>query len=167
MRSVLFFTWCWVAASCARVDDSPRESTLGEGTVAAELPTAPSGRRGQPPTDPSSSAVESHLFPAELVMDHQAALGLDAAQTTALRADVARAQAELVEAEWSLRRAREALAERLSSEHVDEASAMTAADRVIEAENTIKRIHLRLLVRIKNRLTPTQQARLTELRGTR
>lgn len=162
MRSVLFFTWCWVAASCARVDDSPREPSLVEG-----LATEPLGRRGQSPTDPSSSTVESHLFPAELVMDHQAALGLDAAQTTALRADVASAQAELVEAEWSLRRAREALVERLSSERVEEASAMAAAERVIEAENAIKRIHLRLLVRIKNRLTPTQQARLTELRGVR
>jgi hypothetical protein len=44
---------------------------------------------------------------------------------------------------------------------------MAAAERVIEAENDIKRIHLRLLVRIKNRLTATQQARLTELRGVR
>jgi hypothetical protein len=152
MRSVLFFTSCLVAASCARVDESPRESTLVERASA---------------TDPSSSAVESHLFAAELVMDHQAALGLDGAQSSALRADVASAQAELVEAEWSLRRAREALAERLSTERVDEASAMAAAERVIEAENDIKRIHLRLLVRIKNRLTATQQARLTELRGVR
>lgn len=163
MRNVVFFTTCLVAASCARVDESPREPSLTEGAVATDSP----GGRGLPPTDPSSSAVESHLFAAELVMDHQAALGLDAAQTTALRADVASAQAELVEAEWSLRRSREALAERLAIERVDETSAMAAAERVIEAENAIKRIHLRLLVRIKNRLTPTQQARLTELRGAR
>lgn len=109
-------------------------------------------------------SVEQQLYSAELVMDHQATIGLDEAQTSAIRGELGRTQAELVEAEWALRREREALATLLANERVDEAAALEAAGRVIEREGAIKLLHLRLLVRIKNQLTPEQQQRLEQLR---
>jgi Spy/CpxP family protein refolding chaperone len=108
--------------------------------------------------------VESALYPTELVMDHQAALGLTDAQASAIREELQRTQRELVDAEWELRREREALASELAHPRVDEEAALAAAEQVIAREGAIKRLHLRLLVRIKNQLTAEQQARLDELR---
>lgn len=150
MRHVFFLLVAstLVVMGCAR---SPAEPQFDE--------------RSMPTNDAEDSAIEARLFSAELVMDHQAAIGLDDAQSTAIRSELAAAQAELVEAEWSLRREREALATTLEGTRVDEARAMAAADRVIAAENAIKRVHLRLLLRIKNLLTSAQQERLASLRG--
>ncbi|MCC6875699.1 MAG: periplasmic heavy metal sensor [Sandaracinaceae bacterium] len=118
----------------------------------------------EPSTAPRAGGIEAQLFSAELVMDHQAALGLSDAQSGAIRGELARAQAELVEVEWALRAEREALATILATSRVDEEAAMTIADRVLEREAAIKRIHLRLLIRIKSQLRPEQQARLDSLR---
>lgn len=118
-----------------------------------------------PRLDTRGGGIEAQLFPTELVMDHQAALGLTEAQDEAIRAELAAAQRELVEAEWALGREREQLATLLGRERVDETAAMEAADRVIERENAIKRLHLRLLIRIKNQLSPQQRQALARLRG--
>lgn len=116
-------------------------------------------------TEERESSIETRLYPAELVMDHQAALGLDEAQVSAIQTELQASQRELVDAEWALRREREALSTALSGAHVDEEAAMQAAERVIEQESAIKRLHLRLLIRIKSHLTPEQQQRLETLRG--
>ncbi len=125
----------------------------------ASLPPDP-----EPRIEARTGNVEAELFPAELVMDHQAAIGLDDAQASAIRDELQRAQRELVDAEWELRREREALATLLARERVDEEAVLAAADRVFARETAIKRSHLRLLIRIKNRLSPEQQARLGRLR---
>lgn len=150
MRQVLLLVVSvFVVMGCARSADEP-----------------PLDERSVPTSDAlDESAIEARLFSAELVMNHQASIGLDDAQSTAIRSELASAQAELVEAEWSLRREREALATTLEGARVDEARAMAAADRVIAAEDEIKRVHLRLLLRIKNLLTPAQQERLGSLRA--
>lgn len=123
--------------------------------------------RGAPdPVGPAGSEVESHLYPAELVLDHQAAIGLSDAQRAAIRAELQRSQAELVDAEINLRAHREALAGLVEVPRVDEARAMGAAARVADGERAIKLDHLRLLLRIKNHLTEEQQRTLERLRAT-
>jgi len=52
----------------------------------------------------------------------------------------------------------------LDGRTVEEARALEQADRVMGLEREIKRTHLGLLIRIKNMLTPEQQARLSEIR---
>lgn len=117
------------------------------------------------PSEPQlAPAIEEELYPAALVLDHQAQLELDDAQVQAIRTELQSTQRELVDAELALRRDREELARVLAAERVDEASAMEAAARVVEQESAIKLSHLRLLVRIKNHLTPAQQQRLDALR---
>lgn len=148
MRHVTTLAWTLWMFGCAKTQPEPPTDTPT--LVHAE----PSG----------GSTLDELLFPAELVMNHQAAIGLDDAQSTAIRGELAAAQAELVEAEWALRRDRESLAALVAHERVDEEAAMQAADRVIAREDDVKRIHLRLLIRIKNRLTPTQRAQLSALR---
>lgn len=119
----------------------------------------------EPATEPRLGGVEAQLYPAALVLDHQAALALDDAQVQAIRGELQSAQRELVDLEVALRREREALAGALSGERVDEAGAMEIAARLVEREGAIKLLHLRLLVRIKNQLTPEQRRRLDELRA--
>lgn len=115
---------------------------------------------------PAGAEVESHLYSAELVMDHQAAIGLTDAQRAAIRAELQRSQAELVDAEIELRAHREALAGLVDGARVDEERAMEAAARVADGERGIKLDHLRLLLRIKNHLTEEQQQTLDRLRAT-
>jgi uncharacterized membrane protein len=110
------------------------------------------------------TAVERELYPAELVMDHQAAIGLSDEQREAIRTELRRAQTELVDAELDLRAHREALARTLAPPRVDEAAAMRAAEQVVDGERAIKLSHMQLLVRIKNVLTPAQQRALDRLR---
>jgi len=48
---------------------------------------------------------------------------------------------------------------------VDEQQALAQLDKVLAAEREIKKEQVTLLVRIKNKLTPEQQSKLSELRG--
>lgn len=117
-------------------------------------------------TAPTRTEVESQLYPTELVMDHQAAIGLSEEQRSAIRAELQETQRELVDAELELRARRETLVRVLSRARVDEASAMEAAIQVADGERAIKLAHMRLLVRIKNHLTEEQQRALDRLRPT-
>jgi Spy/CpxP family protein refolding chaperone len=116
---------------------------------------------------PAGTEVESHLYSAELVLDHQTAIGLTDAQRAAIRAELQRSQSALVDAEIELRAHREALAGIVAAPRVDEERAMEAAARVADDERAIKLDHLRLLVRIKNHLTQDQQRILDGRRSAR
>jgi Spy/CpxP family protein refolding chaperone len=58
----------------------------------------------------------------------------------------------------------EHLAKLVEPSVVDEASVLEQVDRTLAVERDIKRAQVALLVRIKNTLTPAQQAKLAELR---
>jgi Spy/CpxP family protein refolding chaperone len=49
--------------------------------------------------------------------------------------------------------------------HVDEQQVLAQLEKVLAAEREIKKEQITLLVRIKNKLTPEQQGKLSELRG--
>ncbi len=53
----------------------------------------------------------------------------------------------------------------LKLERVDEQQALAQLDKVVNAELEMKRAQIALLVRIKNKLTPEQQARLREFKS--
>jgi hypothetical protein len=121
------------------------------------------------PWSPASSAspgpIESRLFPPELVMSRQQAIGLEAPQRDAIKAEVNRVQTTMTDLDWEMNAEKEKLVAILSAERIDEAKALEAAGRVMAVENRVKSAHLALLVRIKNRLEPAQQAKLSELRA--
>jgi Spy/CpxP family protein refolding chaperone len=125
---------------------------------------SPSTEPPPPQQSQRADALEQQLYSAELVMDHQEAIGLGSEQSDTIRGDLRAAQQQLVDAEWTLHREREALSQLLQGPRVEEPAALAAAERVTDAERAIKLIHLRLLIRIKNRLTPEQQAALDRLR---
>ncbi len=119
---------------------------------------------GAPPRTPPPDPVGENLFPPELVMSHQQAIGLDENQKTSIRSELLKTQTRFTELQWQLQDAMESLVSLLKNTTVDEQQVLTQLDKVLNNEREIKRAQLGLMVRIKNRLTPEQQARLRQFR---
>ncbi len=103
------------------------------------------------------------VFPPELVMRHQADIGLSSSQRNAITKAMSESYAQVVEAQWSIQAGTEQLKSLLEGTQVDESAALAQIDRVMKAEQQLKRSHFALLIRVKNQLKPEQQARLREL----
>jgi Spy/CpxP family protein refolding chaperone len=117
--------------------------------------------RAQQQSQPDPFA--GNLFPPELIMQHQQTLGLGEEQKNFLKAELLKAQPRLTELQWELQSEVEKLAVLMKQNQVDEAQALTQLDKVLNLEREIKRTHIGLLIRLKNKLTPEQQARLREI----
>jgi Spy/CpxP family protein refolding chaperone len=113
-----------------------------------------------PPDDP----LRDHFFPPELVMQNQQAIGLSEDQRNAIKADLRQAQQRFTELQWKLDDEMERFVALVGGAQVDESQALAQLDRVLAAEREVKRTQISLLIRIKNRLHPDQQARLQEIR---
>jgi len=109
--------------------------------------------------------IVENLFPPDLVMAHQQAIGLDEAQKSFVRSEILKAQTRFTELQWQLQDAMEPLIGLLKQQPVDEAQVMAQLDKVLGAEREIKRAQIALMIRIKNKLRPEQQARLRQLRA--
>ena len=119
---------------------------------------APQGQPGPQP-DPFGR----FLFPPELVMQHQGEISLQDSQRAALQAAIQQAQSKFVDQQWRLSAEGEKLARLLQGPAPDEAQVLEQVDRILAAEREVKRTQIGLLVRIKNALTPVQQAKLAKL----
>jgi hypothetical protein len=120
-------------------------------------PHGPGGPGGPPP-------FAQYLYPPELVLRNQIAIGLTAEQTAAIKKMLNETHARTMDLQVDLQRVTEQLGNLLAPARVDEAAALAAADQAMALEGQIKNVHLTLLIRIKNLLTPEQQAKLDELR---
>ena len=122
---------------------------------------------GEPPLGGGPPAFMENVFPPSLIMRHQADIGLTDAQRQAITTQMEDAQKSLVTLQWDVERESEKLAKLLAVDHIDETTALGQADQVMNAEERLKKAHLTLLIRIKNTLTPAQQAQLRKLRPPR
>ena len=113
----------------------------------------------EPPHDP----LTEHLVPPELVMQNQEKLGLSEAQKTFIMDEVKKAQDRLSEEGPKHQKELEALAALLKQKPVDETQAQAQLDKVLNQEREIKKLHIGLMVRIQNKLTPEQQAQVWKL----
>ena len=170
-RPSLLLTLSLLVTACARSAPLPGDSVGGDGAVSLATPrlttnaTSSSSSSSSPAARAPLSALESRLFPAELVMEHQAAIALLPAQQEAISKELGKTQTELVKLQWVLQTEKDQLVKVLDDAKVDEARSRQAADALMKAENAIKAAHLGLLVRIKNVLTPAQQQKLRALRA--
>ena len=133
---------------------------LGCRPISEQSAPDPKRRESSPGDDPLSA----YFFPPELIMTHQSELGLQDAQRAAMMSEIQKAQARFVELQWKMSAETERLKTLLAPSVVDEAQVLEQIDRTLAVEREIKRIQVALLVRIKNTLTPSQQAKLAELR---
>ena len=159
---------CLLLVGCAQKDRSPPlpgDSVSADGSVSLKSPALVTNATTNAAPAPLSP-LEARLFPAELVMEHEAALKLTPAQKDTITKDLDKTQGQLVKLQWDLQAEKDKLVKLLDDAKVDEAKSKTAADALMVKENAIKSTHLALLVRIKNVLTPEQQATLVKVRET-
>ena len=128
--------------------------------VSAQQPEPPQGPKPQPqaggpqPPRPPMDPFGDSMFPPELVMQHQRELALTDEQKTFMRGEINRTTTRFNELQWQLQDAMEALHETMKSNSVNEQLALSQLDKVLDSEREIKRAHMELAIRIKNKLTP-------------
>ena len=122
----------------------------------------PPGGPGSPPhpDDPLSR----YLFPPELVMQQQQAIGLKPEQRTAITRAIKDFQGKVLDLQWQMQEETGRFGELLDKPLVDQAAALAQIDKVLAVEREVKRAHIGLLIQIKNQLTAEQQARLAQVR---
>ena len=112
---------------------------------------------------PGDDPLARHLFPPERVMGHAQEIGLDDAQRTAIRKEVQKAQSKFLDLQFDIQTEMETMVRLVKENKVDELKVLAQLDRVLALEKEIKKTQISLLVRIKNTLTPAQQAKLAEM----
>lgn len=123
-------------------------------------PSQPGQQQPPPPPDPFGDA----LFPPDMVMQHQRELGLTEEQKTFMRGEINRTTTRFNELQWQMQDAMEALHETMKANSVNEQLALSQLDKVLDNEREMKRAHMELAIRIKNKLTPEQQTKLQSMR---
>lgn len=119
-------------------------------------PGGPGAHMGGPP-------FQEFLFPPQLVLGNQKAIGLTEEQLTQIKALLNETHATMIEAQTQIAGLQEELETVLDNTSVDEAAALALAERVMTIESQVKRSHLGLAIKVKNLLTPEQQQKLAEM----
>jgi Spy/CpxP family protein refolding chaperone len=117
----------------------------------------------QPDQDP----LGKYVFPPELVMQHQNEIALTGEQKDYLRGEIQRVTVRFTELQWQLQDGMEGLVATMKEDSVNEQQAQAQLDKVLDTEREIKHLHVGLAIRIKNKLTPEQQAKLLTIKASR
>ena len=114
---------------------------------------------------PGDDPIGRNLFPPELVMQNQEAVGLNDEQRAFLKTEIRQAQTKFTDLQWKLQDEMEKMASLIKQPHPDEQQVLAQLEKVLGFEREMKRAQIALLVHIKNKLTPEQQARLEDIRS--
>lgn len=133
-------------------------------TLALAVGPPAAAQAPQTPPTPAADPIGSKLFPPELIMTHQAEIGLEDKQRETILKELEKAQSQFPRLQWQLQAASQHLSQLLDAPQVDEAKALAQAGEVMKLETEIKRAHLGLLIRIRNTLSDTQRSKLQALR---
>ena len=133
------------------------------------LAAAPAVRAQQPapigavPTRaPQADPLMGNLFPPDLIMQNQDAIKLTDDQRQYIIKEIQRVQNLATSVQWRLQAAMERLGQTVHQDRPDEALAMAQLDSVLAQEREMKRAQIGLLIRLKDHLTPDQQAVLRQ-----
>jgi Spy/CpxP family protein refolding chaperone len=137
----------------------PAAPTVRAAQIAPSIPTAP----GVPPMDPLGDV----MFPPDLILAHSREIMLTAEQKAFMRAEVQKTTSRFTELQWALHDSMEELHQTLESNSINDQQALSMLDKVLDIEREIKRLHFSLGIRLKNKLTPEQQAKLQSIRMSR
>lgn len=141
--------------------------------VVAQQPPQGLGPGPHPPNAPQGAGMPNHphpppnpdplahlLFPPDMIMSHARRLNLTEEQKQFMRSEIQKTTATFQDLQWKLQDQMELFHDTMKSQSVNEAQALAQLDRVLDIEREIKRLHIGLAVRLKNRLTPEQQDQL-------
>lgn len=144
----------------------PDENKPAPATPPKAMPPGAASPPAQPasPQRPSGADVFAiNLFSPEVVMMNQNAIGLREDQKAALKTEMFKNMPRVMDLLWKQRSASEKLGETIKPDHLDEAQVLAQLDALLKIENELKALQLSSLVRMKNILTPEQQAQLREI----
>ena len=129
-------------------------------------PNAPGADNLPPnhPHPPNPDPLAHLMFPPDMILGHTRELNLTEEQKTFMRSEVQKTTAAFQDLQWKLQDQMELLQQTMKSTTVDEQQALAQLDKVLDLEREIKRLHIGLAVRLKNRLTPEQQDQLHKMR---
>ncbi len=113
-----------------------------------------------PPMDPLGDV----MFPPDMIMGHARELRLTDQQKAFMRGEIQKTTTHFLELQWQLQDAMEALHLTMKPNSVDEQQGLSQLDKVLDIERQVKRLHFSLGIRLKNQLTPEQQAKLRGMR---
>jgi len=129
----------------------PTRIVAAGGLAIAMLLVASRGAVAQNPGPmPGNDPLARFLFPPELVMSNQQAIGLTDRQRTSIQQEIQRAMGKFTDLQMRM--------------GVDEAQVLDQVDQILNTERELKKTQLSLMIRIKNTLTPEQQAKLNSMR---
>jgi len=114
------------------------------------------------PVDPGGLMLH-RLTPPTVIMQHQEEHGLTEKQINSIKNEMKAFQSEIVDVQWDLHAGKGGLEKGLDAEKIDLKEALKSVDKVLDAENRLKRQHLTLLIKIHNILTAEQQKKLKTL----
>jgi Spy/CpxP family protein refolding chaperone len=147
---------------------------------APEAATEPTSRvvrlRDRPVTAATGLAMDwlaspiqmlGNLFPPTLVMEQQDTLALSDAQVARIKDAMRTFQSDVVDVQWDLQAAQSRFNEVLQADEIDAATADQAVEQVLTQENRLKKLHLTMLIEVRNALTPEQRRQLEDNRGGR
>jgi len=103
------------------------------------------------------SPMEQDLFPPELVLTNQIALGLSTEQIASIKKQVGDTHGRVLDVQVDLHRVTEQLHTALAGPKLDESAVLALASQAMDLEKQIKTAHLTLMIRVKNLLTQEQQ----------
>ena len=115
-------------------------------------------------TEQAEDPFASLVFTPEEIMEHRRAIDLNDEQRDGITRLIQDLQGDLVGLQWRLLDETESVKESMEGPRVDLDRVMDRFGKALDTEMEIKRIHLELLIRIKNILTPVQQEELLRLR---
>ncbi|MCI0487970.1 MAG: periplasmic heavy metal sensor [Blastocatellia bacterium] len=118
----------------------------------------------QPHPHPQPDPMGDNFFPPELVMHNQQAIGLTEEQRNYIHAEIQKTHEKFTNLQWQIANELETMSSLVKQDRVDEEQTLAQLDKILNLEREIKRTHIALAVRIKNRLTAEQQARLREIK---
>ena len=144
-----------IATAVAQQPNQPPRAPHPPNMPGPDMPDHP-----HPPPDPLGQL----MFPPDMILSHARELNLTEEQKTFMRAEVQKSMTTFQDLQWKLQDQMELLHETMKSTSVNEQQALAQLDKVLDIEREIKRLHIGLAVRLKNRLTPEQQDQLQKMR---
>ena len=153
------FTAALLIASVVMGQQPGQPNQPGQSPHPPNMPGAPNH-----PHPPNPDPLAHLMFPPDMIMGHARQLNLTDEQKAFMRSEIQKTTASFQELQWKLQDQMELLHESMKSTSVNEQQALAQLDKVLEIEREIKRVHIGLAVRLKNRLTPEQQEQLHKMR---
>jgi len=111
-----------------------------------------------------NNPIQSALIPPELLIQRAAEIGLSEADRAAITQILTTSRPEIEALQGGQRAASDTLAKALEAQPVDVPAILEKFDAMLAAESAMKRKHLETMLTVRNKLTPEQFAKVTEMR---